>query len=550
MLTYQVPFKSPAEILANDVPSITGYADEIISFCKKLLEKDPNKRISIYEIKKELETFEPRGISLEITRRDSLNDLQHLVSSLTDENRLLRSQSVEKDENLKELEKLKDKNKKLDEDNKKLNDKCSHLLKIIDELITYKDKHKQIELKNQEMEKNLASHKNLNELLQKELNELKEKIKELENNTRRFREPLFTRTLKSSYKRAESVDILNSVNTDFKNKENSAKKNDIDMTMTQLIDKIDSALIKSDKKKVYDEKILKEKTNHIILSDQKLLKPSSFSIKRLNDKKDVFKASLVKCEISPEWEPLKSRVKSKNFKEIELNNETWDICVISDNMLIVVCWDSLLIVDKTFKIIDRITKINDMGFQSYSVSCNGIDRIYISDWAHDRIVMTDYSFNFIKSTIANSPYGISFYDNHLYVCEPENKRIIKLDSDLQEISSYTLNDKPWQIKIINNIACVKHQNTSIRFYNLENFFLVHKFEGHGGNITSFKGEHFIEHSAENKKIYLYDKYGNKCDDIDTCGYGRLIPQDMYYGINIFNNNLLLTTQASNKLVVI
>lgn len=267
----------------------------------------------------------------------------------------------------------------------------------------------------------------------------------------------------------------------------------------------------------------------------------------------VFKTNERKLNELIQFGKFKNRIRSKRYRIIDLNVEATDVCLLPNGYLLVISKDNknITILNKDYKQIRLIDKINNQPIYPSSACTNNIDRIYISDSLNDRLIMCDLDFNFIKySNIVNSttlryPFGLCFKNDFIYVCG--YKRIHKFNSNLEQHTFFQVDIHPWQIQIINNIACIS--SNSISFYDLQTFNLLIKYDGHGGNIFSF-GSYFYEYSGKNKTFYIYDQYGKLLDEILTDGFNNLIQNDWYHGMTFFNGNLVISTLETKKLIII
>lgn len=255
---------------------------------------------------------------------------------------------------------------------------------------------------------------------------------------------------------------------------------------------------------------------------------------------------------------IKDQIKSRRYRIIDLNVKPTDACVLPNGNLLVVSYNnnSILIMNKNMEIIRVIDKINNQPVSAYYATTNGKDRIYLSDFNNHRIIMTDLNLNFIKYSSGcigslNYPAGITYANDFIYLCDYYTKRIHRLTANLDQHTYFTLDIRPFQIKISNNFACVKGWNPeSIRFYDINTFSLVNKYEGHGGDILELQS-HFVEHSCQNKLFYIYNQKGIQIDQISSDGFNGLITSDNdNHGMTWFNGCLILTTRSSQKLIVV
>lgn len=248
------------------------------------------------------------------------------------------------------------------------------------------------------------------------------------------------------------------------------------------------------------------------------------------------------------------KLKNFKYKTLSLPVNASDVCQLPNGKIILSSYtnNKLIILDSQYCIEKIVSFINGDYFAAISTTHDNSNRIYICDRVNKRIVLTDMKFNYIKSTrvALNYPMGIFYHEFHLYVCEEGNNRICRLTYDLEEPAYFNVYLSPWQIKIIGNIACIKHNNNSIRFYDIsKKFALVATYTGHWGDIFINNG-HFIEHSVANNTFYIYNQFGQLIDEIHTNGFNGLIPNYYYHGCNMANDQILFTTRTSKKLIII
>ena len=86
--------------------------------------------------------------------------------------------------------------------------------------------------------------------------------------------------------------------------------------------------------------------------------------------------------------------------------------------------------------------------------------------------MVDLDFNFIKSIgQLNTPSGVCFKNQRLYVADNLNKRVQILSEDLELIKSLPLEYHPWKLKVSNEMLCITSDSSeypATYFYNLSN----------------------------------------------------------------------------------
>lgn len=252
------------------------------------------------------------------------------------------------------------------------------------------------------------------------------------------------------------------------------------------------------------------------------------------------------------------RIKVGKYKAISTKVRPTDICLLSNGYLLAAnCKDcNLTVYDANIKAVRTVDKINYQPFRPVSVACQN-DKIYICDIANHRVIRTDLEFRrnglfgsqgFAMNNL-NHPHGLCIYKNFVYVCDSYNNRIQKLTSRLYFEQSIILDYEPWQIKIANDIACIRALNVaSIFFYDLKTFTMKYEFNGHNGVIGDINGC-FYEYYTQNNTIYFYDNKGELYEEIITDGFATN-KNDVFGGITVFMGKVALSFEDSKKLIFI
>ena len=218
----------------------------------------------------------------------------------------------------------------------------------------------------------------------------------------------------------------------------------------------------------------------------------------------------------------------------------------------------LVLLNNELKQIEIIDKLDNKTFQPLGLTTNGDDRIYICDYENNSIIMTDLEFKYINSVGGrkprgnpqqqqqqqiklNLPYDVCYSNQFIYVCDFQNKRIQKLTAnDLTFDSMYPLTYSPWQIKINQNLACIRaYDDLSINFYNLSNFQITRKYTGHNGIICQ-NNSLFFEYNHLGCTIECYDSTGGFCEQL--VAKFTHIPFHSYFGMILFNGRLIISAQ--------
>jgi hypothetical protein len=147
------------------------------------------------------------------------------------------------------------------------------------------------------------------------------------------------------------------------------------------------------------------------------------------------------------------------------------------------------------------------------------------------------------------PLGIDFHKNFLYICDSRNKRIQKLTNNLSFSSSYSLGYLPWQIKIVNQVACVRDLlYANIYFHDINSFQIKTKYSGHNGFI-SVMNTYFYEYYYQSKILYCYDQEGNLYDEIQTSSFNNT-EFHSWTSMALIDNQFVMTSQPAKKLIII
>lgn len=238
------------------------------------------------------------------------------------------------------------------------------------------------------------------------------------------------------------------------------------------------------------------------------------------------------------------------------SNDIYDMCVLSNNYLLVSFVTYLSLYDQNMQFIRKIDKINNKTFRSGGITSNNEDNyIYLSDdeYMH-RVIMTDLEFNQLKMC-GNKyghnehqfahPGGICYYNNYLYVCDYSNHRIQILTKNLEFVTSFQIGLQALQIKIINNTACIRCNRGTISFYHLKTFKKKFNFDKTNGPICAINS-YFYNFSIDtinitDKKIISFDKNGN----LDEIIHSDYLLKDIKFDENscavYFNQHILIAT---------
>jgi hypothetical protein len=234
----------------------------------------------------------------------------------------------------------------------------------------------------------------------------------------------------------------------------------------------------------------------------------------------------------------------------KLSKESFQVCPLRNDRLLFLMTDgSIRTHDKHLNLIQCVTQVDNKTFHFDSVTTNSIDRIYFIGCRTSHITMTDFNFNLIRRVNLMSPNDITFYNNHLYVCDgsPMVSYIVKLTADLALVSRFKMDTIPNQIKILNNIACILTTNSTIYFYDIsksDDFRLLYKYKDFGKfrclySIHSFSTFYLstYDSNSQGKQIFYFFKNNGesyKRMEVEQPIYGKLSSFFEFDG-KLFNN---------------
>ena len=150
----------------------------------------------------------------------------------------------------------------------------------------------------------------------------------------------------------------------------------------------------------------------------------------------------------------------ESFKLDSYNHEWVDIkalCCLPDQTLLVSTSNILVLFDSEFNIIKIIEEIEGHNFSCYGLATNNKNRIYLTNILNNKLIVTDYDFNIIKSfgnsndNQFNRPRGL-YFNKNLYICDTDNKRVDIFSENLNYIQSVNFSFKPHNIKTTNSTA--------------------------------------------------------------------------------------------------
>ena len=213
----------------------------------------------------------------------------------------------------------------------------------------------------------------------------------------------------------------------------------------------------------------------------------------------------------------------------------------------------LQIYDKEFKLIREIDRINNEKFHPKCLTSNGKNSIFITDVIENEIIKTDFNFNFVKRFKSTDltiqelkcPYGITYYENSIFVCDSDELRIQRFTEDLVFKKSYPLNFKPCSIQIVNNIACIEYPNglASVGLFNLEPFSFIKLIENVEGPITAINSWFYI-YNYKFKSIQCYNINGDIVEKKDIEINENFLTGNYPLSLGYINKRMIIGTSKT------
>jgi hypothetical protein len=206
------------------------------------------------------------------------------------------------------------------------------------------------------------------------------------------------------------------------------------------------------------------------------------------------------------------------------------------NILISSYRDNIMgLYDNDFNLIRKITKINNEPFQSDGLAKDNNGNLFIVNDLKKTVDLLDSELRYIRSI--HQPYDgyysdIFAHENRLYACVPALKRIDIITCGLETISEIRLDIVPYQLKILNQVACVLVNYSKIYFYNISKFELISKFDG-CGSILAYNDLFYV---YQDDGFSLFDPSGNFIGKKSTY-YGRT--KQICADISVINRKLII-----------
>ena len=260
---------------------------------------------------------------------------------------------------------------------------------------------------------------------------------------------------------------------------------------------------------------------------------------------------------------IQDKLKSGTVEIKDSYDQIIDLCVLPNNTLLASNYRTLNLFNDKFELIKTIDSIDNKSFRISGIACDFYNlHVYLSNHLNDEIIMTDMNLKKLKTTDLTEKNQISsiespcFYNNKLFVPYRLKKEIKRFSENLILQKSFLLDYQPAQVKIANNLACVKpDEKTLLYFYDIDSFRLKSIFNNGIGRISEINGFVF-DYCFNLNKIFCFNKNGElinviKFDKINNNDNSKW-DETMKYNGNIiyFNSNIVLTAQNEKKFIKI
>lgn len=257
------------------------------------------------------------------------------------------------------------------------------------------------------------------------------------------------------------------------------------------------------------------------------------------------------------------RIKSGNYVAKEFKNIPYEICALTNGDLLCAERAQLTFYNKNFEIIREVKTIKNQLFNGIFSVTHNQKNIFFTDYSFHRVCKTNFNFDEFETIGSEGdapdqfyyPFGVFYRDNFVYVCDRDNKRIKKLNTDLKLEMLFSLNYKPKRIKISSETACIQSYEYSnpVYFHDAKTFVLKFKCDV-PFSIMGLINERFYLYcyTSPNKYfMYLYDSCGTLLDEIKTNGFDHR-QNNNYCGLELIESKITVFSQKHeiNKLIFV
>lgn len=188
----------------------------------------------------------------------------------------------------------------------------------------------------------------------------------------------------------------------------------------------------------------------------KKCQPTGYSILKcnfcgqLNKKSNKLESKISSIYNDSLWltpELVENTVSQSDFKIITFNHNPSDICVLSNEKIILInrikC--CLEIYDKEFNLINIINSIDNKQIIPSKLATDCINRIYIADTINHCVIVTDFEFNKIIEIVdsnslemqtALEPWCLCCAEEYVFIGDYDNKTILKFNHEAEFLELY------------------------------------------------------------------------------------------------------------------
>ena len=202
--------------------------------------------------------------------------------------------------------------------------------------------------------------------------------------------------------------------------------------------------------------------------------------------------------------------------------------LIDEKLLVIANYTDSCLVTKSFELTNNPThlpelksenivdKIGDETFKPFGITTNKKDKIYITDWLNNRILVTDLRLKLLKIVNTcefNRPCGIEYHERLgvIFVCDSENFCLKNIDTENYECKKVNnLAYKPHYLVSNDEFISIQNIDTySIFVYQIDNFELKKKIETNYLSAMFFPVSDNLMIYPQALEIINYDAENNK-----------------------------------------
>ena len=235
------------------------------------------------------------------------------------------------------------------------------------------------------------------------------------------------------------------------------------------------------------------------------------------------------------------------------NGSQFDLCLLPNENILICANSGLLLYNDKQELIKKISEIDHQEINPVSATTNGSDELYLVNYRNDSVIKTDLDFNLLArfgsegTGIHNliHPRGICYNDNYVYICDSDNKRIQKLDTNLMHQQHYDLGFCPERIKVLNNILFISTLSGVTYFYDTQKLTILSKTNS-CSRIIGTSHSYFYQYDVSERVAYCYDRNANLCRyfQIDFPIYSN------FGAILVNRSKLYLWSYGSDKIFIV